>query len=93
MNSRFHIVQYSRPSQSTYFWSIFKSLLNLSFLKDKLSMNVFYCVNHTIGKRQAKIGKGTKVHATTIFRQGYNIEIGEHCLINHNNVQTFIYLR
>ena len=86
MNTKCHKVIYRRPSRSSYFWSILKSLLNFSFFRDKIKLNVYYCVNHTIGLRQAKVGKGSKIHATTILRQGYNIEIGENCLINHNNV-------
>lgn len=36
-------------------------------------------MNHTIGLRQAKIGKNSNIHATVIMRQAYNIEIGEYC--------------
>ena len=43
-------------------------------------------MNHTLGLRAAKIGKSSNVHATVILRQANNIEIGEGCLINHNNV-------
>lgn len=39
-----------------------------------------------VGRRKAKIGKGSKVHPTVILRQGERIEIGSHCLLNHNNV-------
>ena len=65
---------------------IVKSLLDFSLFADCCRMIAYYCVNHTIGRKQAKIGKGSKIHASVIFRQGYNIEIGEGCLINHNNV-------
>ena len=43
-------------------------------------------VNNVVGRRKAKIGKTSKVHPTVILRQGERIEIGEGCLINHNNV-------
>ena len=39
-----------------------------------------------IGRRKAKIGKDSKIHPTVILRQGERIEIGSHCLLNHNNV-------
>ena len=38
------------------------------------------------GRRLAKIGKTSNVHATAIIREGEFVTIGEHCLINHNNL-------
>ena len=86
MNERFHIVKFQRSSKYLYIWLIIKSILNYSLIKDIINMIVYYCINHTIGKRQAQIGNNTKIHSTVILRQAYNIEIGENCLINHNNV-------
>ena len=86
MNDKFHKVHFEHTSRKDYLWRIIKSILNLSLIKDLFGLTAYYCVNHTIGKRQAKIGKGTKIHSTVILRQAYNIEIGEGCLINHNNV-------
>lgn len=86
MNERFHKVQFKHGSKVSYIWPIIKSILDLSLFTDYCRMLAYYSVNHTIGKKKAKIGKGSKVHATVILRQGYNIEIGEGCLINHNNV-------
>lgn len=86
MNDNFHQVYFKHKSKRSYLWPILKSLLDFTIVKDVLGLFAYYCVNHTIGKRRAKIGKGSKVHATVILRQGYNIEIGEGCLINHNNV-------
>ena len=86
MNERFHKVHFQRQSKIDYLWLIVKSILDFSLVADGFRRTVYYCVNHTIGKKQATIGKGTKIHATVILRQAYNIEIGEGCLINHNNV-------
>lgn len=86
MNERFHKVHFKHGSKVSYIWPIIKSILDFSLFADCCRMLAYYCVNHTIGKKKAKIGKGSKVHATVILRQGYNIEIGEGCLINHNNV-------
>lgn len=86
MNERFHKVHYNHQSKASYIWPIFKSILDFSLFTDCCRMLSYYCVNHTIGRKKAKIGKGSKIHATVIFRQGSNIEIGEGCLINHNNV-------
>ncbi len=86
MNNKFHKVHFQRQSKIHYLWQIVKSLLDFSLFADCCRRTAYYCVNHTIGKKQASIGKGTKIHATVILRQAYNIEIGSGCLINHNNV-------
>lgn len=86
MNDRFHKVHFEHASKSGYVWPILKSVLNFSLFKDLCKLAAYYCVNHTIGQRQIKVGKGTKIHDTVILRQAKNIEIGEGCLINHNNV-------
>lgn len=86
MNERFHKVKFKHGSKASYIWPIIKSIFDFSLFADCCRMVAYYCVNHTIGRKQAKIGKGSKVHSTVILRQGYNIEIGEGCLINHNTV-------
>lgn len=86
MNERFHKVHFEPKSKSSYLWPIIKSFLDFSLAKDMIDAVVYYCVNHTIGRKSAIIGKTSKIHATVILRQGRNIEIGEGCLINHNNV-------
>lgn len=86
MNDRSHKVHFERQSKEAYLWPIIKSVFDFSLLTDFFRLLAYYCVNHTLGRKKAKIGKGSKVHATVILRQGYNIEIGNECLINHNNV-------
>lgn len=86
MNQRFHKVQFNHGTKFSYVWPIIKSVIDFSLFTDCCRMIAYYCVNHTIGRKQAKIGKESKVHSTVIMRQGYNIEIGKGCLINHNNV-------
>lgn len=86
MNNRFHKVHFEHLSNGKYLGRILKSFLNLSFPADLCRLAAYYCVNHTLGRKQAKIGKGTKLQASVILRQGANIEIGDGCLINHNNV-------
>ena len=86
MNEKFHKVHFQKPSKKHSLWLIVKSVLDFSLFADGLRRIAFYCINHTVGKKQAKIGKGTNIHATVILRQAYNIEIGDGCLINHNNV-------
>ncbi|MBO4500451.1 MAG: acyltransferase [Bacteroidaceae bacterium] len=86
MNDKLHKVHIEHRTKSSYLCPIIKSFIDFSLAKDIIKSIVYYCVNHTLGRKQAKIGKSTKLHSTVILRQGYNIEIGEGCLINHNNV-------
>lgn len=79
-------VHFDHPSKVSYLGPILKAIVTGSLFVDLFKLVAYYCVNHTVGVRQAKIGKTSNIHATVIMRQAYNIEIGEHCLINHNNV-------
>lgn len=79
-------VHYNHPSKISYIKELLWLFITGRMLKDIIYFFAYYCVNHSMGKRNARIGNGTKIHATVILRQGYNIEIGEGCLINHNNV-------
>lgn len=86
MSSNCHKVEYKRPSRKTYTLALLKLFFTGRMFTDFAKLAIYYCVNHSIGIRQAKIGKSSNIHSTVILRQSYNIEIGEGCLINHNNV-------
>ena len=75
-------VHYQKPSKIHYLKGMLKVIPAL--IKDCCKLFAYYGVNHTLGKQASKIGKNSNVHATTIFRQGRNIIIGERCFINHN---------
>lgn len=79
-------VHYHHSSKLLYMKKLLWLLFTGRMIKDLVNLIVYYSVNHSIGMRKAKIGKGSKIHATVILRQSGNIEIGENCLINHNNV-------
>lgn len=79
-------VVYKKKNKGRYFLQILWAIVSFRLFIDFSKLLAYYCVNHTIGLRTAKIGKGSNIHATVILRQANNIEIGEHCLINHNNV-------
>ncbi len=79
-------VSYQRHSKWYYLYQIVVSIVSLRFLIDFAKQFAFYQVNHSLGIRKAKIGKGTKIHASVIIREGERVEIGDGCLINHNNV-------
>lgn len=79
-------VHYNHPTKGNYLKKLLWLFFSGRMLKDLLNLLAYYSVNHSLGMIQAKIGKTSNVHATVVMRQARNIEIGEHCLINHNNV-------
>lgn len=86
MNSKSVRVHYEHPSRKHYLKKLIWLFITGRMLKDLFSLLAYYSVNHSLGMRQAQIGKGTKIHSTVILRQAKNIIIGENCNINHNNV-------
>lgn len=86
MNEIFTKVNYEKPSKWQYFKLILIDIISFRFLINFTKLIAYYIVNYSIGRHKAKIGKSSKVHATVVLRQAERIEIGEHCLINHNNV-------
>ncbi len=83
---KYNKVHYEKPSKGLYFKKIMILFLTGKAFKDLFKLWSYHLVNHSIGIREAKIGKTTNVHPTVILRHSKNIIIGEHCLINHNNV-------
>ena len=79
-------VIYKKKGKGSYLLQILWTIVSFQLFIDLCNLLAYYCVNHTLGLRAAKIGKSSNVHATVILRQANNIEIGEGCLINHNNV-------
>ena len=79
-------VKYYHPSKIKYIKEILCSLFSFQGFKYWLSLWAYIMVNNVVGRTKVKIGMDTKVHPTVLLRQGERIEIGNHCLINHNNV-------
>ena len=79
-------VKYNKPSKLYYLIQLLISLFMLRLFVDWIKKHMYYYVHHTLGLQKAKIGKTSNIHATVIIREGERVEIGEHCLINHNNV-------
>jgi acetyltransferase-like isoleucine patch superfamily enzyme len=69
-----------------YFGEILYAIISFALISHFIKLIAYYIVNYVIGQKKAAIGKYTKLHPTVIIRQGERITIGEHCLINHNNV-------
>lgn len=79
-------VKYVKPSKWYWIKAFLLSIVNLSLFISLFKMFAFYWANCVVGKNKAKIGKGSNIQATVIFRQPELIEIGENCSINHNNI-------
>jgi len=77
---------FDRPSKWQYFLEILRSIFSLHFIRHQCKLFAYYIINYVSGSRKASIGKKSKVHPTVILRQAERIEIGNNCLINHNNV-------
>jgi acetyltransferase-like isoleucine patch superfamily enzyme len=86
MSNPLEKVKFSRPSKIQYLKQIFTSVFSFTFIKQIFSLFAYYIVNYIWGRKNATIGKKSKIHPTVIFRQGERIKIGSNCLINHNNV-------
>lgn len=79
-------VKFNRQSRLGYLKDIIFTAFSITNLKFWPALWAYVMVNFVVGRRKAKIGKDSKIHPTVILRQGERIEIGSHCLLNHNNV-------
>lgn len=86
MNCKLEKVSYDKPSKGYWIKEMIISIVTLDVFVGFAKRFVYIWVNNIIGRRKVKIGKGSNVHPTCIFRQPELIEIGENCSINHNNI-------
>ena len=77
---------YKKPSKGERIKEIISTLFSWTFIKWWMNYKAYQIINMVSDRRTMTIGKGTNVHPTTIIRYGKNVKIGEHCLINHNNL-------
>ena len=78
--------KFEKPSKIKYLGEILFAIVSLALFIHLFKLIAYYIVNYVIGQNKATIGKYTKLHPTVLIRQGERVTIGEHCLINHNNV-------
>lgn len=79
-------VIFDHPSKKAYICDILKSFFSLSGIKYWINLWAYIMVNMVVGRQKATIGKNSNVHPTVVLRQAERIEIGDNCLLNHNNV-------
>ena len=77
---------YIKPGKGKRLIEILSTVFSLTYLKWVGSRFAYNALNSVRGLRLAKIGKETNIHPTTIIREGEYVTIGDHCLINHNNL-------
>jgi acetyltransferase-like isoleucine patch superfamily enzyme len=85
MSRKSEIVKFARPSKIEYFKRFISTFFSFTFIKQFFKLLAYFTINYVYGQKKASIGK-SKVHPTVILRQPELISIGNHCLINHNNV-------
>ncbi len=77
---------YTKPSKTTRLLQLVSTYFSLTHLKWLFSISAYYLINYVRGRRKMKIGKDTNIHPTALIREGEFVTIGNHCLINHNNL-------
>ncbi len=77
---------YTKPSSLTRFGQLLSTLFSLTYWKWAAKRFAYNAINNVRGLRLAKIGKDTNIHPTALIREGEFVTIGNHCLINHNNL-------
>lgn len=77
---------YIKPRTFGRLKEILGTVFSLTFLKWCATSTAYIILNMVRGRRLVKVGKFTNIHPTVVIREGEYITIGEHCLINHNNL-------
>lgn len=79
-------VHYIKPNKFGRLKEVLGALFSFTFIKWSANTFAYYLLNMVRGRKLAKIGKHTNIHSTAVLREAQHITIGEHCLINHNNL-------
>lgn len=81
--NRYH---YDKPGKKERLREALSTMFSFAYIKWRMNLCAYRLINFARGRKLAKIGAGSNVHPTVIIREGENVAIGEHCLINHNNL-------
>ena len=77
---------YIKPDKAERVFQILSVLFSITYWKWVAKRFAYNVINNVRGLRMAKIGKSSNIHPTALIREGEYVTIGEHCLINHNNL-------
>lgn len=78
--------QYLKPTKTKRALQVLSTIFSITYVKWVIRRFAISVIDNVRGLRLAKIGKGTTIHPSTLIREGEYVTIGEHCLINHNNL-------
>lgn len=78
--------RYDKPGKGKRIIEVLCTIFSFTYLNWVCKRVAYNALNYVRGLKLAKIGKGTNIHPTTIIREGEYVTIGDHCLINHNNL-------
>lgn len=76
---------YKKPSKIVRLGQVLDALFSITNIKWISTYCAYILINYVMGRKKAKIGK-SNIHPTAIIREGEYVTIGDHCLINHNNL-------
>lgn len=79
-------IHYIKPGAMGRIKEVLGALFSVTFLKWSVTSVAYTLLNNVRGRKLMKVGKTSNVHPTVVIREGEYITIGEHCLINHNNL-------
>ena len=77
---------YVKPKKIKRISQVFLTFFTFAYWKWIAKRFAYNIINNVRGLCLAKIGKNTNIHPTVLIREGEYISIGDHCLINHNNL-------
>ena len=77
---------YKKPGMGKRIIEILSAFFSLTYWKWQTKSFAYNAINHVRGLNLAKIGRTSNIHPTALIREGEFVTIGEHCLINHNNL-------
>ena len=77
---------YIKPGKVRRISQLLGTIFSLTYCKWFAKRLAYNAINNVRGLRLAKIGQDTNIHPTVLIREGEYVTIGNHCLINHNNL-------
>ena len=77
---------YKKPSRLKYLLQIIGYLFNPLVIIEQCHRMGFVVINQSLPQRKFKKKSSVNIHPSAVLRHADRIVIGNHCLINHNNV-------
>ena len=78
--------KYQKPSKIERVKEIIGTLISPTYWRWRINLFAYLVINMAKDRRYISVGKNSIIHPTTIIRYRQNVNIGDNCLINHNNL-------